>query len=107
MMLTQQLSSGTVIALSMGELLSVLVMLVSVIGGIIAFVRKDEKDKSRLEQIEKSHSEIEKSHSGLVKSHSDLVVQVAKLTEQIQQMLQLIPSTTQQPRSRRIHGDTS
>lgn len=107
MMLAQQLSSGTVIALSMGELLSVLVMLVSVIGGITAFVRKDEKDKARLEQIEKSHSEIEKSHGGLVKSHSDLVVQVAKLTEQIQQMLQLIPSTTQQPRSKRTHGDTS
>lgn len=106
MMFAQQLNSGTVIALSMGELLSMLVVLVSVIGGIVAFVRKDEKDKGRLMQIEKSHSEIEKSHSELVKSHSNLVVQVAKLTEQIQQMLQLIPPSTQ-PRSRKIHGNTT
>jgi hypothetical protein len=71
-----QVTSETVVALSMGELLTVATVLVSVIGGIIAFVRKDEKDNFRLNQNEKAIA--------------DLTQQVGKLTEQIQLLMQFI-----------------
>ncbi len=85
MMLTQQLSSGTVVALSMGELISVLVTLIGIVGGVIAFVRKDEQDNARLSISEKAIA--------------DLTLQVSKLTEQVQHLATLSTNPARRPKA--------
>lgn len=113
-MLAQSVTSGTVVALSMGELMSVIITLIGLVGGVIAFVRKDERDKARIDLGEKSTSELVKIQTEDRRQIGDLREQVLTLTlrlggltEQVTRLVDTVssllarpPATTRQPQKR-------
>lgn len=114
MLLVQTISSGTVVALSMSELLGVIAALLGFIGGIVVIVRKLERDDVRGDmrlslvesrQVEQALATAEQARSQqtttqqlllLTKEVSILTKEVSTLTEALNQERRTNRSRTKQ-----------
>lgn len=83
-MLLADLTSSTLIALTLTETVGLLVGIVAFIIGIMAYIRKDERDKSRLDQNERDIARL----IGLVERHEVSRIETSKDLQSVMHTVQ-------------------
>nr|WP_293845419.1 hypothetical protein [uncultured Arsenicibacter sp.] len=96
-MLLDSIASDTVVQLTIEQLIAVVMSLVTLVGGVITYVRKEERQKARFEQLEKSASE-------LADQVTTLTSEVNKLVGVVEQLFQEAKAERRKPGTRNVNA---
>lgn len=96
-MTLQSLSSESVVSLSLGQLIVVIVTLVSAMGVIVAYVRNEQKKEDRLSLVESVQEKQTIQIADLTRTLQSTLQQIALLTQQVKSLAETIDKDHRPP----------